>query len=650
MPTVQYVSREYLEREYGLNGCGDVDAGLLSWDEDDIISSEESELSDEEKESFNDDLSSEETDEEESYEECDSFSANEADKASDDEDEFYKYCCAYGDGEPIDTGGIGDQWKYLRRNIEQNVSWETNLRIVDSTLPSNGTLDGEFGAMIGRNTCLREVRISLRSRSLGLEFFRGVASNRSIVRLVLRGLYHLGDKVLPSLIPFFENNKNFKCLCIKNCGEGEGKGSLETLASTLGKFDSLKDFKFIDNCCPYKVDESTGLIEALSGHDLRKIIIHGVQLGRDSCAALAALLHKPRSKLRVLDVWGANICDEGAIALSSGLSRNTTLEELNLGGNLGIKERGWQAISEALRSPTCRLTKLILISNCIKDEAAISLADALRSRNTLKTLHLIGINRITIAGIRHLFVGLFHNPLCTLDSVNCVGCGLNDELVQTLTTALVHNSRLRELNISANWEITPAGWQSFAPVLRNPNSALDKLDVSHNPLGDQVMISFAEALANNKKMRVLKVVVGDNEIDNRVTSAGYAAFTQLLCNTSSILDTYNSNHTLDTLCDEYGIEEAEDLLNLLRVNYENSDSQAARIKIKRTHFCGRNINTQIFIGMEVAVLPTAIAWMGQRRRQDGRQNESSSLMFAFLRRMPSLCDTTGRNKKRKIAD
>ena len=102
------------------------------------------------------------------------------------------------------------------------------------------------------------------------------------------------------------------------------------------------------------------------------------------------------------------------------------------------------------------------------------------------------------------------------------------------------------------------------------------------------------------------------------------------------MSTYRSNHSLERLCrDEYDEEFLhEDLRSLLQLNIENSNSQAARLKIIETHFSGSDINTQIFIDMKSKVFPAAIAWMGR----DGRWNKISVVLFAFLRSLPLLGD------------
>jgi hypothetical protein len=63
-------------------------------------------------------------------------------------------------------------------------------------------------------------------------------------------------------------------------------------------------------------------------------------------------------------------------------------------------------------------------------------------------------------------------------------------------------------------------------------------------MNDNVIVSFARALANNNKLKQLLC----DGFRQRVSLNGYAAFTRVLCNSSSILHTYRSNHTLVKLC------------------------------------------------------------------------------------------------------
>jgi hypothetical protein len=73
-----------------------------------------------------------------------------------------------------------------------------------------------------------------------------------------------------------------------------------------------------------------------------------------------------------------------------------------------------------------------------------------------------------------------------------------------------------------------------------------------------------------------------------------------------------------------------DLASVLQMNRENNASQAARLKIIKTHFSGSNINTAPFAVMELKILPTAISWMGR----EWGISEISDLLFAFVRGIP----------------
>jgi hypothetical protein len=87
---------------------------------------------------------------------------------------------------------------------------------------------------------------------------------------------------------------------------------------------------------------------------------------------------------------------------------------------------------------------------------------------------------------------------------------------------------------------------------------------------------FSDTLTNNNKFKELIF----NVRSRVVTTVGSAAFIRILCNRSSILSTYHSNHTLEKLCDELNEELlSEDLRSLLQLNRENSKSQAACLKI-----------------------------------------------------------------------
>jgi hypothetical protein len=402
----------------------------------------------------------------------------------------------------------------------------------------------------------------------------------------------------------------------------------------------------------------------------------------------------------VLELDGTPMDTEVASILAAGLLVNTSLKEFSLNSTEQMTNDGWGAIFAALKRSTCTLEKLsVCMSGMMQDDVVILLSNALLDRGTLKSLSLGGrggeyVPSATVANRGALFQ-LLHNPVCSLEilTLHSVG-GLNNDSIMCLKNVIADNSRLRELELIANYDVTTdgwvnfltfpsnaklerlylgddsdindqaldvfrisllnnrrlkdlhlgyfldvtnAGWTAFSSVVRNPNSFLEKLRLTPHGDSDEVAISFADALTNNKRLRELTICC---------TTEVYAPFTHILCNSSNIMSTYNSNHILSELILDHDGGPRRllpiDLASALQINRDHSVSQAARLKIIKTHFSGSNINTTPFTVMELKVLPTAISWMG---RDSG--SEISDLLFAFVRSMSSLCNTKNRCKKRK---
>jgi hypothetical protein len=196
------------------------------------------------------------------------------------------------------------------------------------------------------------------------------------------------------------------------------------------------------------------------------------------------------------------------------------------------------------------------------------------------------------------------------------------------------------LNLSYNKNVSPAAWQVLTIALRLHAPALEMLSLSRAHSG--LIDSCDVLLTDNHKLKKLRML--DGNTDRQVRNVYMEVFTRILDDTSRILSTYNSNHIVKEICDEdcHSLPAYLSLSSLLRINKENSPSQAARIKIIKSHFSGSCINTQVFNHMELNAYPIAIAWMGGSKTND--------LLFAFLRSMPSVCDTTRKVKKRKAVD
>lgn len=81
-----------------------------------------------------------------------------------------------------------------------------------------------------------------------------------------------------------------------------------------------------------------------------------------------------------------------------------------------------------------------------------------------------------------------------------------------------------------------------------------------NSINDRTMTTLANLLVNNIKLTELLI---DN-LHESVTADGWGAFLPVLCNTSNIMATYRSNHTLEKVCNEIREDELpQDIRSLL---------------------------------------------------------------------------------------
>jgi len=381
-------------------------------------------------------------------------------------------------------------------------------------------------------------------------------------------------------------------------------------------------------------------------YDTPPIYLSSPNIYMKGCDGMGEFLRNSRSKLETLQLNCAEFDDRGATLFAAGLAINNTLKHLIISNARGsINNVGWQAIFYAIHASKFKLESLILRYNRLKDTSANSLSNALQYHNTtLKKLCISDIgSSMNNTGWDAIFQFL-QGPESALEELEVDGwsdgLGLrpDNDMVQIipLTNALVNNCTLRKLILRNSWSITETGWGTFSNVFRNGNSALESVYMGCNTFTDNAMISFADALANNHMLKELDLELNFQVPYRQITSVGYAALSHMLCNKSSILSTFHSNHTLEIIC--HGkIQEAgrykellpEDLRSLLQINRNHSTRDAARIKIIMTHFSDSVINVKPFTDMPNKVFPYAIAWMA-------KDVPGMSVLYQFIRSMPTL--------------
>ena len=513
---------------------------------------------------------------------------------------------------------------------------------------------------IGRATHLQDVSlIEFRSQNVGTFFhiLPGFARNRSIQKLRIHDMYISAPEVDNFLDQFFNNNRVIERLSfIRETGNWELEEGLRFLASALRLCQSLKEVEiYTADTAWFCVDN---VLRSLIGHTgLETLSLSGVSI--EDCAAVRTIT---KMNIRAIELGNVLLDDKVAAAFADGISGNSTLKELVFRSAVEFHDNGSQAIIDALQRSRFRLEKLSMACNIMPDNRgarlrleklssmacnimpdnrALSLSNSLLHHSaTLRFLNLSNLppnidgQSITIVGWRSLFQ-LLREPNSVLEELDLGTNLFGDEVVDALTNALVGNDKLRKLKLRHNLHVSAAAWAGLSAVLRNPKSALDVLDLNEgyingdgNLINDDTIFAFADALASNRKLKELILCLNPDRVNYRVTPNGYGALINSLCNKTSIMSTYHSNHTLQKICCESVVKlMPNELTYLLNINKFNSQSQAAHLKIIMTHFSGPTINMQPFGEMDVRVRPHAMAWMA---KEDN--------LYQCLRTMPLLLE------------
>ena len=140
------------------------------------------------------------------------------------------------------------------------------------------------------------------------------------------------------------------------------------------------------------------------------------------------------------------------------------------------------------------------------------------------------------------------------------------------------NTSLEKLYLFGN-RIGNAGCHALSTLLEDPNSNIQILDLDENQIGNEGATAIANSLANNTKLQTLGLLI------NQFDQSTVGIFCTVLCNTSSVNDTYRSNHTLDTLVlsDEQRGQHADHLSSIMRLNIGRNKSHVAIKKILKYH-------------------------------------------------------------------
>jgi Ran GTPase-activating protein (RanGAP) involved in mRNA processing and transport len=235
-------------------------------------------------------------------------------------------------------------------------------------------------------------------------------------------------------------------------------------------------------------------------------------------------------------------------SLSTFITNNSHLTKLELWYvNIGVDCARSLALALNKRQQKT-LTRFVLVRNHLDDEGLVAITSSLIGY-PLETLsvakNLIGREGCVSLGLIATSAAL-HLKNVWVSNVSMSGNDFDDESLQILAVALANTTTLQTLTLSENSSITAAGLRALSSLFRSA-CPVETLHLEDMNIGDDGAEALTAALAGNTSLKHLTI----SPDSAGITRTGWSAFSKLLCDTSSINNTYQSNHTLEHIGGKY---------------------------------------------------------------------------------------------------
>ena len=484
-----------------------------------------------------------------------------------------------------------------------NEDWNRKLYLVSAEIdgdPDEFIIEddddmGWLGYLIGKSKELEELHINYlpEGKERVDAFMEGIICNQSIREVYIRT--DLGDAIL-KLGDLLRKSNTIIHLTI--VGDAIGRKCAHNIALMLGEGQckTIKSIGFLHN--RFGDEGFAEIISSLSVQSqLEGLKLCGSNVGGDGCLALLGLALKD-TNLKKLHLCHNDIDDKGLHALVTGLKKGYSIDTLVLGGNASITVEGLKSLSSLLQSDNCclefldlgdmnigndgldvvmdglalneSLKALSLSGNSIDDTGLAALASR---RNNLESLCLSENSAFTAAGLRSLSNAFQVSR--NLEHLNLRDNAIDDEGLRAFVDGMKNCCSLRRLDLSCNESVTAAGLKY---LLQAENCRLKTLELWGTKIGDDKAVAIADGLVGNKSMEGVYFCPHSSDI----SEVGWSAFSKLLFDTSSVNNTYLSNHVIQNIggYESHGAGE----MNRFHLHLNSySDTNVAMSKILMRH-------------------------------------------------------------------
>ena len=313
--------------------------------------------------------------------------------------------------------------------------------------------------------------------------------------------------------------------------------------------------------------------------------------------------------------------------LGKAIGKNTHVIKLEVAEEVATENNANDDLITGLKQNSS-ITQLKLTGEHVDiDGAGQQIVDAYQGKNQLTHLQ-IWYCYLTHASITKTL------KCNNLQDIELIYCQITNEHLLPIIEAVRGRKSLEHLSFYGN-SIGNAGCEAVATLLADPNCNITNFDLRENSIGNEGAIMISDGLKSNIKLR--RLFLHANPINNVQDDWDLqSAFSQVLCNTSSVSSTYLSNHTLKYL--EFPHFMNDQLYDILELNEDTNKQHVAIIKILKNH---PNIDMEPLFGWKTGgewslrALPYVIDWYG-RAEEAAREGDHVCACSVWKRELSAI--------------